>query len=268
MIVAIPASFSVTSPDGTSIAVWQQGAGPPLLMVHGAVSDHTNDAAFAQRLEQRFNVFAMDRRGRGESGDATAYSIDREFEDVATVVDEVAARMGTTVHVWGHSFGADCAIGGALLTSSIDSMVLYEPGLGIPVQIDALTAVESAIDSGQFEQAAVTLFSQIIGLTDIELEFVKSLPTWPDRVQLVPTVPREVRAEGSWTYHAGKFAALNTNVMILAGAESFTDQQNATVAAKEAIPGAQVYVLEGHAHIAHRSDPDLVAGIVEEFLLS
>jgi pimeloyl-ACP methyl ester carboxylesterase len=31
----------VTSPDGTPIAFWAGGDGTPLLLVHGAMSDHT-----------------------------------------------------------------------------------------------------------------------------------------------------------------------------------------------------------------------------------
>jgi hypothetical protein len=41
-------------------------------------------------------VFVVDRRGRGESGDNTNYAIEREFEDIAAVVDamEVPLKPG------------------------------------------------------------------------------------------------------------------------------------------------------------------------------
>jgi pimeloyl-ACP methyl ester carboxylesterase len=32
--------WDVTSGDGGSIAVWVEGEGPPLVLVHGSVSDH------------------------------------------------------------------------------------------------------------------------------------------------------------------------------------------------------------------------------------
>jgi hypothetical protein len=38
--------FDVRSADGTPIAVWVDGQGPALVMVHGAMSDHTADAPF------------------------------------------------------------------------------------------------------------------------------------------------------------------------------------------------------------------------------
>jgi hypothetical protein len=33
--------FDVRSADGTSIAVWVEGEGPALVMVHGSIADHT-----------------------------------------------------------------------------------------------------------------------------------------------------------------------------------------------------------------------------------
>lgn len=46
----------------------------------------------------------MDRRGRGSSGDAPDYAVEREYEDIAAVVDAVAESSGTSVDVLGHSF--------------------------------------------------------------------------------------------------------------------------------------------------------------------
>ena len=60
----------VVSSDGTPIAVWRSGDGPPLVLVHGAAADHTRWRPVLPALEERFTVLAMDRRGRGASGDA------------------------------------------------------------------------------------------------------------------------------------------------------------------------------------------------------
>ena len=37
--------FDVRSGDGTTIAVWVEGDGPPLVMVHGSLQDHTASGA-------------------------------------------------------------------------------------------------------------------------------------------------------------------------------------------------------------------------------
>lgn len=41
---------TVTSRDGTSIAFWRSGTGPPLLLVHGATADHTTTWPCIPRL--------------------------------------------------------------------------------------------------------------------------------------------------------------------------------------------------------------------------
>ena len=80
---------TVTSKDGTPIAYWRSGEGPPLVLVHGTSADHSRWTPVLPAFEQHFNVYAVDRRGRGGSGDSEDYSIEREFEDVAAVVDSI-----------------------------------------------------------------------------------------------------------------------------------------------------------------------------------
>jgi pimeloyl-ACP methyl ester carboxylesterase len=99
----------VVSRDGTEIAYWTSGEGPPLVLVHGAPDDHTRWHPLLPYLESHATVHAMDRRGRGASGDAPGYHLAREFEDVAAVVDAVAEASGSAVDVYGHSFGGLCA---------------------------------------------------------------------------------------------------------------------------------------------------------------
>ena len=90
--MAFPASPNrlVTSPDGTRIAVFSAGSGPAVLLVHGTSADHRTWRVVAPELAGRRRVHALDRRGRGDSGDAAVYAIERELEDVAAVADALA----------------------------------------------------------------------------------------------------------------------------------------------------------------------------------
>lgn len=67
-------------------------AGPPLVLVHGSMADHTAFDPFVEALRNHSATFPMDRRGFGASGDGPVYAIERDFEDVSAVVDAVAAR--------------------------------------------------------------------------------------------------------------------------------------------------------------------------------
>jgi pimeloyl-ACP methyl ester carboxylesterase len=70
----------VISKDGTPIAYHRQGSGPPLVLVHGAGSIAKRWFPIIPALEKNFTVFAMERRGRGESGDNEPYAFERELK--------------------------------------------------------------------------------------------------------------------------------------------------------------------------------------------
>ena len=148
--------FEVRSADGTRLAVWAGGQGPPLVLVHGSLCDHTHFDPLVAELGEGMTTVAMDRRGFGASGDAPGYDLEREFEDVAAVVDAVADRAGEPVALFGHSYGAGCAMGGAALTGAVHRLVLYEPGLGISYAPGSIEEIEAAVAAGDRETAALS----------------------------------------------------------------------------------------------------------------
>src|SRR5438128_6164070 len=91
----------VASKDGTTIAFDRSGAGRPVILVGGALSDRSAAVPLAAILAPRFTVFAYDRRGRGDSGDTPPYAVVREVEDL----DALIAEAGGSVCVFGHSSG-------------------------------------------------------------------------------------------------------------------------------------------------------------------
>lgn len=63
-------------------------------------------------------------------------------------------------------------------------------------------------------------------------------------------------------YEPGQFAAVTAAVVLLSGSESPSGIRRCTDLAAAALPGAEVRVLEGHGHLAHRDDPALVADLL------
>lgn len=258
--------LTVRSPDGVDLSVWVEGHGPPLVLVHGSIQDHTISAALVAELKTDFTTYAMDRRGFGASGDAPKYSLAREFADVAAVVDHVVARTDEPAVLWGHSFGASCAMGAAALTGNLSHMVLYEPSLGLPYPTGWIDRVEQVVAEGDHETAIVMVLRDLLEFTDEQIEERRAEPEWLGRVATAPTVVREARAEQEWTYAGSPMDRITAPTLLLSGTESPPDVVQATAAAWTAIPGARVRMLPDHAHIAHRTDPAMVAGIVREFV--
>lgn len=127
--------------------MWILGHGSPLVLVHGSMQDHTANRSFADALSDHVTTWSMDRRGCGASGDNEPWSIEREFDDVAAVVEAAAERTGQPVMLWGHSSGAACAMGGADRSDVVDHLVLYETSLGLRYPPGSIDAAERAFDS-------------------------------------------------------------------------------------------------------------------------
>jgi pimeloyl-ACP methyl ester carboxylesterase len=256
----------VASRDGTDIAYWTTGEGPPVVFVHGTTADHTSWLLLQPHLERHVTVHAVDRRGRAPSGDSSDYDIAREFEDLATVVDAVAQASGSTVGVFGHSLGALHALGAAGLTSTISGLVLYEPPLdafatvaqGLPERLEAL------LDAGDNDEVLVTLYREIVGLSDDEIDFLRSQPSWRPRAEAAHTVPREINSVAD--YDPAQLSSVRAPTLMLLGSDSPEWIQTDTSTLAAALPNARVALLEGQQHFAHYTIPGTVAGHVVAFL--
>ena len=258
--------FDVDSADGTSIAVWIEGEGPPLGLVHGSIADHTTFDSFVAVLRDDLTTFSIDRRGFGASGDTPDYAIEQDFADVAVVVDAVATRTGRSVALWGHSYGANCAMGGAALSGNVDHLLLYEPSLGLPYPPGSIETIEAALARGDPDAAIVGVLVDILEMTEEEIDAFRSSPLWPTRLAAAHTIPRECRAEDGWQYQPGQFAALTAPTLLLAGSDSVPVVRASTDRAAAAIPNAEIYELQGHGHFAHKTDPVMVSSVIRQFI--
>jgi pimeloyl-ACP methyl ester carboxylesterase len=258
--------FDVRSSDGTALAVWVEGDGPALVMVHGSIADHTTFDPFVEVLRDNLTTFSMDRRGFGASGDGDIYAIERDFDDVAAVVDAVADRTGGAVALWGHSYGANCAMGAAARTGNVHHLVLYEPSLGLAYPPDSIDAIEAAVARGDREGAIVAVLKDILEMTDDDVDALRSSPLWPLRLAAAHTVPRECRVEDGWVYTPAQFAGITAPTLLLAGSDSVAEVSKATYQAAAAIPDAQIRVLDGHGHFAHKTDPAMVDALIRDFI--
>lgn len=266
-----PTMTRVTSRDGTAIAYWTSGVGPPLLLVHGTSGIHERFAPLLPYLEPHVTVHAMDRRGRGGSGDAAAYDLAREFEDVAAVIDAIAETSGSRVDVYGHSFGGNCAFGAALLTSNLRRLVLYEGWP--PVTPDKLVyppEVEQRLDAlvaaGNREAAVETLMREVVHVPEDELDAIRAQPTWPARVAAAHTITREIRAFFDHTFDPAQAAKIPVPVLVLTGSDSPDAVRDDPETVAAALPDARLGVIEGQQHLADVLAPELFARHVLAFL--
>lgn len=250
----------VTSKDGTPIAYQRSGEGPPLILVHGTLGV-SRRWPVVPLLAERFAVYAMDRRGRGDSGDGPDYSLAREAEDIVAL----ASAIGGAVSVLGHSFGALCALEAALLLPNLSHLILYEPALsGAPS--DAIARLEALLDAGEREAVVLALFREIVEMPPDEVELLRASPNFPAMVAAAHTVPRESRAEEQYRFVPARFGRLAVPTLLLLGEHSPPSLQEPTATLHAALPNSRIAVLPGQQHIAHYTAPVLFAAEVARFL--
>lgn len=260
----------VLSHDGTPIAVFQSGDGPPIVLVHGAAADHTTFRVVGPRLAERATIHAIDRRGRGASGDTEPYAIEREYEDVAAVADDAARIASAPVTVVGHSFGGRVGLGAARSTDAIARLVVYEgapPAAGQPYErSDAVARLAELSDAGENERLLVTFLGEVVGMTEGELAAYRANPVWPDRVAAAPTVVRELRAGASPEAGLDALGNLSIPVLQLLGSASRPSFEAATAALDERLPDGRVVRIGGAKHAAHHTHPDQFIEAVLAFI--
>jgi pimeloyl-ACP methyl ester carboxylesterase len=258
----------VTSPDGTSLAYYRSGAGSPLILVPGTgAANPVAWTAVIPRLEEHFSVCAVDRRGHGKSGDSPTYAIEREFEDIAAIVDS----LGEPAYLLGHSFGALCALEAALLTRKIRKLILYEPAIprpGAPIYPEgAIDRLQALLEAGDPERLLIAYYREVVLLSADEIEQLKSSPAWTERVATAHTLLREARAEDGYEFEPQRFKDLQTPTLFLLGSESPALLKTSTEIVAKALPNSQIEVMLGQQHIAMYSGPDLFLQKVSDFLL-
>jgi pimeloyl-ACP methyl ester carboxylesterase len=258
---------TVVSNDGTRIAFWRSGEGPPLLLVHGATADHTTTWRFVlTELERRFTVYRMDRRGRGGSGDSSAYGLQREAEDVAVVLDSV----GEPVNLLGHSYGGLCALEAALLTTRLRRLILYE---GVPLRGAELYGpgvadrLEKLLEAGDVEGMLAAMYREVVEMPPGEIELLRSQKdAWAVRLRNAPTLPRELRAEQGYTFEPERFRSMRSPTLLLVGEDSPPRESKNASGVAAALPDARVVVLPGQQHAAMYTAPEIFVREVVRFL--
>jgi pimeloyl-ACP methyl ester carboxylesterase len=254
----------VQSPSGVSVSYDRYGAGPSLILVHGAFSDHVTNWEFVRPLlERRFTVYAIARRGRGETDATSGHTLEDESSDVVAVVREA----GQPVFLLGHSYGAQTALCAAHQAPDlIRKLVLYEPPWPSASARRLLPRLEELAGSGNWEAFSVTFFRELLLVSAEEFEALHASDLWPPIVRDARASLGDIRALLRYQFDPERFRELRLPVLLQVGTES-PRQLYATDALAAALPDVRIDELAGQAHEGMTTAPDLYAESVTRFLV-
>jgi len=227
-----------------------------MVLVHGSTGNRLRWAPVLEALVERFDVHVMDRRGRGLSADdADDYSIQREGEDVAAVVE----AAGRDAYLVGHSYGAICCLEAVPLTDAVERMVLYEPPIPTPGHAvfppGSQERLRAAATTANREEILQVFFAEVIELPPSAIDAMRSTPMWDARLDAAPTLVREGDALEGYQL-SDQLASVTMPVRLLLGTESPHYYRPAVEAVAERLARSDTVPMTGQAHLAIDNDPD------------
>lgn len=207
------------STDGTSIGYDRLGDdGPVVVLVGGGLDDGAENLPLGQHLAEGFAVVNYGRRGRGDSGDTQPYSVQREIEDLAAVIDAAGGRA----HLFGASSGGALALEAAAAGLPIDRIAVHEvPYLLGEEMLAAWHAyraeLAAALDAADADEA-LRLFMRLAGSPDEQIASAEAAPVWDALRVLAPTLRYDAACLGDGPPPAERLAAVTQPVLLTTGA--------------------------------------------------
>lgn len=251
------------SPSGATISYDAYGSGPALVLVHGSFSDHATNWEFVKPMfERQFTVYAIARRGRGQTDATGNHSLIDEAIDVATLIESIERP----VFLLGHSYGAHVALAAAArVPERVAKLVLYEPPRYGAFKPDDFAQLEAFGAAGDWDRLAAMFFGDMLSVPREELEAVRSSPLWPPILADAKASLGDLRALIRYDFDARRFGDLPMPVLLQTGSES-PRAFYATDALAAVLPDARVQVLDGQAHEGMTTAPGQYAEKVTGFL--
>ncbi len=259
---------SVQSADGTLIGYAKIGSGPvPVVIVHGALNSGAQWMQVANGLSEYCTCYVMDRWGRGSSSDHSKYSLNSEAEDIIAVLK----AAGSDAILLGHSSGAIYALEAAM-KSPLLGLILYEPPIFAFSKKQFFKEnrdpIRVAADEERWEDMVSMFLIEEGGLSDDDLNSLKSSPFWGPMVDLAPVTAVEWLELEENKPRVKRYRDISTPTLLLTGSKNVNNPSFATQALDEMWPPEQARIksLAEQGHTANLDAPDMVAKVVADFI--
>jgi pimeloyl-ACP methyl ester carboxylesterase len=261
---------TVTSRDGTAVAYESTGSGPALVLVDGALCSRAFGPSedLAKVFAPHFTVYRYDRRGRGESGDAPEYSVEREVDDLAAVIE----AAGGSAAVLGLSSGGVLCLDAAQRLPSISRVAVYETpfivdGTREPRPADLVERADAMIAAGQ-RGKVVASFMALVGTPAFAVVVMRLTPVWKKLKAVAHTIRYDYRVLGDTgagaPLPADRWDKIAVPVLAVDGGKSPDYLRNAMRAVAAVVPDGTHASLPGQTHMVK---PEVLEPVVTGFLV-
>ena len=276
----------VTSLDGTRIGFLQQGSGPGLVLVQGAMGTAYDYRELAQALSPDFTVYTPDRRGRGLS--ARPYDRSRGH-DIARDVEDIDALLIATgaTRVFGLSSGAVITLEAARTLPRVTQASVYEPPFYADgISHDGIRQLNTELEQGELASALVSALltaktapaplrvlprpvARLLARGVIGVDDRRSSPEVKLR-DLLPGIRYDFDVVGGMDGKMDIFATTEKPILLLSGSKSPAFLRQSIRKLNGVLPQTQHIEFNGLSHSGpwnkrRGGDPELVARALRDF---
>lgn len=252
----------VISADGTRIAYDRLGSGPAVLLIGCGPVDRRSEAPLASLLAEHFTVYNYDRRGYGDSGDTQPYSTDREFEDIAAMIE----AAGRSVMCYGTSGGGVVALQAAARGLSMTRLAIWEPPYIVPgarptVPANYRDRQWALREQGRGGDMLELFFTEAVGMPAEMVAGMKAAPFWEDMAAGATGLAYDADMIGDFSIPQEQLKTVTASALVVDGATTPWISAACQVLA-DVLPHVTRATLDGQPH---NVDAAALAPVIAEF---
>lgn len=253
------------------LAFAEQGAGPPLVILHGLFGASSNWASIARRVALRHHVFALDLRNHGASPWAPAMDYEAMAEDVRAFIRR---RHLVPAALLGHSMGGKAAMMLALRhAETVERLVVADVApMAYPPELRGYAEAMRELDLSPLKRRseADMLLRRRVPDDAVRLFLLQNLVAGPDGLRWrlnLDAILAEMDTIAGFPELSAE-AAYRGPALFLRGERSDYVRERDGAAIRRLFPAATIATVPGAGHWIHAERPDAFLAALEPFLAS
>ena len=131
---------------------------------------------------------------------------------------------------------------------------------------EVMDRMSRLLAEGDRDGVVEALFRAVLDVSEEDMAALRSAPSWPGRVAVAHTIPREILCETRARLVPEQAAGIRVPVLLVTGKESPDPAKAEVGTVAAALPDARQLVLAGQQHISDILDPQTFAKHLLGFL--
>jgi len=251
-----------------------------IILVHGGrgIGDHASELEAYRPLADDYRLIAYDQRGCGESSETPPFTFDRLADDL----EEIRATLvGTPCVVLGGSFGGMIALTHALRhPGSASHLILRGTAPSHHHEEEAVANIRARLHkatSASVEMVHKMFSDRVVDDTELMLIWAALQPLYFEKFDADTSLERTRRMRFHAITHNALFAEKDYDLrprlkdiavptLVVCGAADWICPPSQSRLIAEAVPGAELFMVENANHAVHVEARDAVLARVRHFL--